>query len=109
MKLKNANGKVLFPDDIDFSVNLLCTMQFRNGIEQYIDSMDEMDDWLDEIRKDIESVVTNWNARIAYAYNDRIPEFAQTPVILSECNVVWDSGVKNDSVAFEMYPSCDSA
>ena len=100
MKIKGKNGRELFPDDIDFTVNLLCTMQFRNGIEQYVDSMDELDSWMDEIRKDIESVVTNWNARIAYAYNERIPDFVQTPIILAECNVEWDTGVKNDSVTF---------
>jgi len=86
-----------FEDDIDFSVNLLCTMQFRNGAEQYMDSIEELTEWLEEIRKEIEAKLTNWNDGVMHSYGTSIPAYLQTPIILADIQIELDTGVKNDS------------
>ena len=47
-------------DKVEFTVKLLCTMEFRHGAEQWMDSPEEIEEYLNSIRKEIRSALTEW-------------------------------------------------
>jgi hypothetical protein len=89
---------------VDFTIQLLCTLQMRHGADQYLDNLDELAPWLEEIRLEVEDSLTSHSARFAspvmypsgsdsLTYGEWPRTTYATPIVLEEVSLTLDSGV----------------
>lgn len=94
---RNGRGKMRNEktDKVEFTVKLLCTMEFHGGAEQFMDSPEDIEEFLNEMRNEIRDCLTSYgmgNSRTMYFPKEFHSTYG-TPTILDCIELDAETGV----------------